>query len=498
MEGKQAERPAPEPLPGTWPTESFQGEYLHPSNKVGDDVEPTEQLTQRAFPLFTEKPARDTEGFGGAFIGQTHPPIQEHNGRGDVTGEASNSQNSDDTLHDSGAIQTGEDAKQDLAQATETYGSPLVQKRIIDKEAEEAPRKESQDSASSSEDGEGSGDFEPIKTNQSRPKLAKKGSGIKTEDEVFRTLSRKWTRQSGRQGSYATSVEEQEDHEEIQRLMSRMFGQNRKNQSEDEKTRHVGVVWKHLTVKGIGLGAALQPTIGDPFLAPFRLLSSLFSSSRRVGGKPPVRTLLNDFSGCVRPGEMLLVLGRPGAGCSTFLKMFGNQRFGYKEIKGDVTYGGTSAEKMAKDFRGEVLYNPEDDLHYATLSVKNTLSFALKTKTPGKASRNEGETRSQYVKEFLRVVTRLFWIEHTLSTKVGNEYVRGVSGGEKKRVSIAEAMITRASSQAWDNSTRGLDASTALEYVQAIRTLTNMAQVSTAVALYQAGESLFDLFDKVR
>ncbi|KAL8871421.1 MAG: hypothetical protein Q9198_007424, partial [Flavoplaca austrocitrina] len=194
---------------------------------------------------------------------------------------------------------------------------------------------------------------------------------------------------------------------------------------------------------------------------------------------------------------MLLVLGRPGSGCSTFLKVLANQRYGYESIKGDVTYGGTDAREMAKNYRGEIVYNPEDDLHYATLSVKNTLSFALKTRTPGKASRNEGESRTDYVREFLRVVSKLFWIEHTLGTKVGNEFVRGVSGGEKKRVSIAEAMITRASTQCWDNSTRGLDASTALEYVESLRTLTNMAHISTSVALYQAGESLYDLFDKV-
>lgn len=65
------------------------------------------------------------------------------------------------------------------------------------------------------------------------------------------------------------------------------------------------------------------------------------------------------------------------------------------------------------------------------------------------------------------------------------------------RVSIAEAMITKASTQCWDNSTRGLDSSTALEYVQSLRTLTNMVHVSTLVALYQAGESLYELFDKV-
>ncbi len=345
--------------------------------------------------------------------------------------------------------------------------------------------------------------YEPIKTTQTkdaakRPGMRKNSSRQLTEDEVFRVLSRKRTNQSGRQGSYATSVEEDDEQAEIERLMSRMFGKGRQGQSEEEKTRHVGLVFKDLTVKGMGLGAALQPTLSDPFLALPRFLKSLFTSGlKRAAGKPPIRTIINRFSGCVRPGEMLLVLGRPGSGCSTFLKVLANQRFGFESVEGDVTYGGTDAKTMGKHYRGEVVYNPEDDLHYTTLTVKNTLQFALKTRTPGKESRNEGESRQDYINEFLHVVSKLFWIEHTMNTKVGNEFVRGVSGGEKKRVSIAEAMITRASIQCWDNSTRGLDASTALEYVQSLRSLTNMAHISTSVALYQAGESLYDLFDKV-
>lgn len=75
--------------------------------------------------------------------------------------------------------------------------------------------------------------------------------------------------------------------------------------------------------------------------------------------------------------------------------------------------------------------------------------------------------------------------------------MRGISGGEKKRVSIAEAMITKASCSCWDNSTRGLDANNATEYVTSLRTLTNMAKISTFVALYQAGENLYEMFDKV-
>lgn len=57
--------------------------------------------------------------------------------------------------------------------------------------------------------------------------------------------------------------------------------------------------------------------------------------------------------GCVRPGEMLLVLGRPGSGCSTFLKTIGNQRSGYKSVEGDISYGGTDANTMADKYRSE-------------------------------------------------------------------------------------------------------------------------------------------------
>jgi ATP-binding cassette subfamily G (WHITE) protein 2 (SNQ2) len=291
--------------------------------------------------------------------------------------------------------------------------------------------------------------FMPIKSartndSETRPGLNSRTSSRNAQD-VFKTLSRRRTSATGKSDS-----EIEDENAEIERLMSRMFGKDRQAHSEDEKTRHVGVVFRDLTVRGLGLGAALQPTNGDIFLGLPRLFRNLISRGPKAAiSKPPVREILSDFNGAIRPGEMLLVLGRPGSGCSTFLKVLGNQRFGYVSVDGDVTYGGTDAKQMAKNFRGEVLYNPEDDLHYATLTVKQTLEFALKTRTPGKESRNEGESRVDYVREFLKVVLKLFWIEHTVDTKVGNEFVRGVSGGEKKRVSIAEALITKASVQAW-------------------------------------------------
>nr|POF17883.1 brefeldin a resistance protein [Quercus suber] len=344
--------------------------------------------------------------------------------------------------------------------------------------------------------------FQPAKADTAaveRPKLQTTPSKRQmTEEDLIAHLSRRNSvRSGGKLSRTTTQTTDPGDQAEIDRLMSRMFGRTRQEHSEEEKTRHLGVVFKNLTVKGMGLGAALQPTFGDVFLGMPRAIGHLFSRGpRKAAVKPPIKTILDDFSGVIRPGEMCLVLGRPGSGCSTFLKVLGNQRFGYESIDGEVTYGGTDSKTMLKKYRGEVVYNPEDDLHYATLSVKATLKFALQCKTPGKESRNENETATEYVANFLKSVVKLFWIEHTLDTKVGDEHVRGVSGGEKKRVSIAEALITKASTQAWDNSTRGLDASTALEYVESLRSLTNMAHISTAVALYQAGERLYSCFDK--
>ncbi|KAF6844228.1 ABC transporter [Colletotrichum musicola] len=338
--------------------------------------------------------------------------------------------------------------------------------------------------------------FEALKTSNTntaqRPEPRRQGTQL-TEDDLFRALSRRRTNATNQ-----SDAEQEEEQQEVERLMSRIFGRARQAQSEEEKTRHSGVVFRDLTVKGVGLGASLQPTVGDVFMGLPRKLKLLVTRGPKAAfAKPPVRELISHFDGCVRPGELLLVLGRPGSGCSTFLKAFCNQRAGFTSVEGDVSYGGTDAEEMRKKFRGEVIYNPEDDLHYPTLTVKRTLKFALQTRTPGKESRLEGESRDDYIREFMRVATKLFWIEHTLGTKVGNEFIRGVSGGERKRVSIAEAMVTRASVQGWDNSSKGLDASTAVEYVRSIRAMTNMAETSTAVSLYQAGEQLYDLVDKV-
>jgi ATP-binding cassette subfamily G (WHITE) protein 2 (SNQ2) len=294
----------------------------------------------------------------------------------------------------------------------------------------------------------------------------------------------------------SVTYQKENNVKELDKRMEKIFGRARQKQSEEERTRHLGVIFKNVTVKGQALGDAIQPTVGDVFLSVPRALKGLLGRGA-AEASPSTKIILNKFTGCIRPGEMLLVLGRPGAGVSTFLKVIGNQRNGFERVDGKVSYGGASAETMASTFRSEILYNPEVDLHYATLKVKDTLRFALQSRAPAPHSRTDGETQEDYVREFFQMATKVFWIEHTMETIVGNEFKRGVSGGEKKRVSIAEALVTKASTQCWDDPTRGLDSSAALEYVRILRSMTNTAHMSTAVGLYQASEDMWDHFDKV-
>ncbi|EXJ87727.1 hypothetical protein A1O1_04652 [Capronia coronata CBS 617.96] len=270
-------------------------------------------------------------------------------------------------------------------------------------------------------------------------------------------------------------------------------GRFEKRTETGESAKKIGVVYKNLTVKGVGAQATFIKTLPDAILGTFgpdlyRLVCR-FIPSLRLGRGPPTRDLLRDFTGVVRHGEMMLVLGRPGSGCSTFLKVIANQRDSYAAVEGTVNYGGISAEEQEKHYRGEVNYNPEDDHHLPTLTVWQTLRFALMNKT----KRHEAET----IPIIIDALMKMFGISHTKHTLVGDEYVRGVSGGERKRVGIAETLATKSSVVCWDNSTRGLDASTALDYAKSLRVMTDVSDRTTLVTLYQAGEGIYEVMDKV-
>ncbi|KAK8120926.1 ATPase [Apiospora kogelbergensis] len=345
-------------------------------------------------------------------------------------------------------------------------------------------------------------EFEALRNNlnhlqRTRTQETQASKLAKTRSQGDKALSRTQTRQSTA-GSHATNdpdVEAGEAEDDVDadfELSDFMREGHFEKRTDDGSAKKVGVLYKNLTVKGVGSATALVRTVPDAVIGTFgpdlyRLITRLVPSL--AFGKRTTRTLINDFTGCVRDGEMMLVLGRPGAGCSTFLKAISNNRKSYASVEGEVSYGGISAEKQHKMYRGEVNYNPEDDLHFAPLSVWQTLTFALMNKTKNDA-RDE-------VSIIATALLKIFGISHTKHTAVGDEYTRGVSGGERKRVSIAETLASKSTVMTWDNSTRGLDASTALDYARSLRIMTDISNRTTLVTLYQAGEGIYELMDKV-
>ncbi|KIY47084.1 pleiotropic drug resistance ABC transporter [Fistulina hepatica ATCC 64428] len=290
------------------------------------------------------------------------------------------------------------------------------------------------------------------------------------------------------------------DFEQILRNIVRM------REEADIPSRELGVVFDNLSVTGIGSSAAYQPTIGS-ILNPLNIPEKIRNSRHT-----PTRTILDGFHGSVRPGEMLLVLGRPGAGCTTLLKTLANETDSYHSIGGTRIYvpsGGGGAllpPDIANHYRGDVLFCPEDDIHFPSLTVAQTVQFAVRCRAPqgadariGKeASLKLGASRDAYVNFVTDILLTVFGLRSVQDTIVGDHLLHGVSGGQKKRVSLAEVMAARARVTCWDNSTRGLDSSTALEFVHALRLAANLGQMTTIVSLYQAGENLYNLFDKAR
>lgn len=289
--------------------------------------------------------------------------------------------------------------------------------------------------------------------------------------------------------------------------------------------KKLGVTWSNLTVKGKASSTVLHDTLFSLFNIPDKI--------KRGRNKVADKIILDESFGCVEPGKMLLVLARPDGGATTLLRVLSNKRSGYTAVEGDVRYG-TMDYSQAEQYRGEIVMNEEDvsrstctrvpetdyivtsqEVFYPHMTVGQTVEFATSLKTPAYAV-SDAEKRKQHREQMISFLLRSMSIEHTKSTPVGNEYVRGVSGGERKRLSIIETLATRATVICWDNSTRGectfrislhaltnrglspgLDASTALAWAQAVRTITDILGLSSIITLYQAGNGIYDLMDDV-
>lgn len=262
--------------------------------------------------------------------------------------------------------------------------------------------------------------------------------------------------------------------------------------SNGHRHQKMGVVFKDLTIIGEGADASTILNLTSPFVGFFKLLNPMRWVSKKTHGT--AFDIVHKVTGFCEEGEMLLVLGRPGAGCSSLLRVLANSRKGFLNIEGQVNYGGIPAEEFG-NYLGEAIYCMEEDAHYPELTVKETLGFALRMKTPAK--RLPGVSRTDFQSEFMDTMLKIFGLKKQENTVVGNAFVRGLSGGERKRMTISEAMTARSAIACWDCPTRGLDAASALHYSKSLRIQCDALNKTTVATLYQASDSIYNLYDKV-
>ncbi|KAJ5187570.1 hypothetical protein N7449_010564 [Penicillium cf. viridicatum] len=257
--------------------------------------------------------------------------------------------------------------------------------------------------------------------------------------------------------------------------------------------RGLGVVFENITAHGKGGGIRTVLDLPAIFEGAVNLPVDLVR--RFAGNRQSTKIIIHDISGVVFPGETLLVLGQPGSGCSTTLKILANERASYAKVDGDVSYSSISAETMGRKYGSEVIYNAEDDIHYPNLKVKHTLDFALRLRKPAK---QVDQTDAAFSGELTDRLLGSLGMMHTKDTIVGNSFVRGVSGGERKRVSLAEVMATNPAVACWDNPIRGLDSSSALQFLRLLKEISTQTHMTNIVTLYQASESMYSqCFDRV-
>jgi ABC-type multidrug transport system ATPase subunit/ABC-type multidrug transport system permease subunit len=201
------------------------------------------------------------------------------------------------------------------------------------------------------------------------------------------------------------------------------------------------------------------------------------------------KTILHQMSGSAKSGEMLAILGATGSGKSTLLNVLAGRMPVTKtaELNGTITVNGRTRDQGT--FRRISAYVLQDDLLYPHLTVQETLYLASQFFLPTETS---DEKKEAVVESILRDLGLL----SCRNTTIGDEKIRGVSGGERKRTSIAVQLISNPQVFFLDEPTSGLDSFQAQSVMQAMSKLAKTGKLVIAV-IHQPRSSIFDMFDRL-
>ncbi|KAL9258785.1 Pleiotropic drug resistance protein 1-like protein [Drosera capensis] len=223
--------------------------------------------------------------------------------------------------------------------------------------------------------------------------------------------------------------------------------------------------------------------------------------------------ILQNVTGAIKPGRLTLLLGPPSSGKTTLLLALAGRLYRDLKVSGNVTYNGHGMHKLVP--QRTAAYVSQYDIHLSELTVRENLAFSARCQGVGsryetlaELSRREKEAGIQpdpdavgteALKDNLVVdyILKILGLEVCADTFVGNEMIRGISGGEKKRLTTGEMLVGPARAMFMDEISTGLDSSTTFQIVNAIRQYIHILKGTAVISLLQPPPETYSLFDDI-
>ncbi|KAL2813312.1 P-loop containing nucleoside triphosphate hydrolase protein [Aspergillus granulosus] len=201
------------------------------------------------------------------------------------------------------------------------------------------------------------------------------------------------------------------------------------------------------------------------------------------------RNLIENINGGVQQGELVALMGPSGCGKTTLLNVLARRAASSgAKSSGHCRVNGSEIDNTA--FGRITSYVEQEDALIGSLTVRETLKFAADLSLPGFVTKSE---RAERIKTLLEA----FGIQNQASTLVGTPIRKGISGGQKRRVSVASQLITCPKILFLDEPTSGLDSTASYEVISYIKKLARANKLIIIASIHQPSTATFQLFDKL-
>ncbi|CAI9755629.1 unnamed protein product [Fraxinus pennsylvanica] len=265
----------------------------------------------------------------------------------------------------------------------------------------------------------------------------------------------------------------------------------------------------------VHVGSRALPTIPN-FV--FDMTETFLRQLRIFPGRRKNLSILNNISGIIRPSRLTLLLGPPSSGKTTFLLALANRLSPCLQMSGNITYNGHNLKEFTPQRTSA--YVSQQDWHVAEMTVREVLEFSGSCQGAGfksemlrellsrekRAGINPDEDLDMFIKAvalgektsvLVEYIIKILGLDMCADTLVGDEMLKGISGGQKKRLTTAELLVGASRVLFMDEISTGLDSSTTHQIIKYLRHKTHAFDCTTLVSLLQPDPETYEMFDDI-